>query len=58
MINNFENELKQLINRYSMESGSDTPDFILARYLQGCLDAFDLAVRQREEWYVPEDKKG
>ncbi len=47
----FENELSRLINHHSMESGSDTPDFILANYLKGCLDTFNAATREREKWY-------
>ena len=50
-MNNFENELRTLINKYSLENGSDTPDFILAEYMMYCLDAFDRAVTRREEWY-------
>jgi len=50
-MNNFLNELQQLINRYSKENGSDTPDFILAEYLQGCLDNFDKTLVRREKWY-------
>ena len=48
---NFLNELSSLINRYSKENGSDTPDFILAEYLQGCLENFDRIVRSRETWH-------
>ena len=48
---NFTTELKHLINRYSMENGSDTPDFILANYLRNCLDAFDEALVARHDWY-------
>lgn len=45
----FELELKDLLNKCSMESGSDTPDYILASYLAACLDAFEAAVRARKE---------
>ncbi len=48
---NFLSELEVLINRYSQENGSNTPDFILAMYLQSCLDNFNNAVNRREEWY-------
>ena len=56
----FRNELERLINRQSMESGSNTPDFILAEYLATCLSAFDRAVCQRTNWYcdVPGEKAG
>ena len=47
----FLRELQNLINKHSIEGGSDTPDFILAEYLKQCLDAFDMCVRRREEWY-------
>lgn len=44
-------DLTNLINRHHRENGSDTPDFILAEYLMGCLDTFDRAVTAREAWY-------
>lgn len=47
----FRKELEGFINSHSMENGSDTPDFILAEYLQGCLVMFDKAVNQRTKWY-------
>jgi hypothetical protein len=40
-------DLRQALNRNSAENGSNTPDFILAEYLQSCLRAFDHAVRTR-----------
>ena len=54
----FEKELEQLINRYSRENYSNTPDFILARYLKSCLDAFDCAVRSREAWGIVPKQTG
>lgn len=47
----FRKELEHLINRNSMENASNTPDFILAEYLTGCLSVFDTAIQQRETWY-------
>jgi hypothetical protein len=47
----FQIELSQLLNKYSKENGSDTPDTILASFLIGCLQTFDFAVSQRERWY-------
>lgn len=49
----FREELTAVINRFSMESGCNTPDFILAKYLANCLHAFDEAVKAREKWYGP-----
>jgi hypothetical protein len=47
----FRKELKNLINCYSRENGSDTPDWILADYLFGCLENFDKTLQAREKWY-------
>ena len=47
----FERELQSLLNRYSMENASNTPDFILAEYLKNCLLAFNSASNARETWY-------
>ncbi len=47
----FAKGLEKLINAYSMENASNTPDFILAGYLNSCLLAFETAVQQRETWY-------
>ena len=49
----FRKELEDLINSYSKENGSDTPDFILAEYLDDCLTFFDKAVSRRTKWYGP-----
>lgn len=46
-----EKDLRRLINWYSQESGSDTPDFILADYLIGCLNLFNRTMVEREKWY-------
>lgn len=59
MNSNFKQELAELINRYSLENTSDTPDFILAEYLNNCLTMFNLATQQRTAWYKPRPiKKG
>jgi hypothetical protein len=49
----FEKDMASLINRYSLEGGSDTPDFILATYLRHCLMAFNAATVDRDRWYEP-----
>jgi len=47
----FEEGLTKLINVNSMESASDTPDYILAGYLMRCLDAWNCAQSDRQHWY-------
>lgn len=44
-------ELEHLINKFSRENESDTPDFILAEYIMGCLGAYETAVNARGKWY-------
>lgn len=49
--NTFYDEVKHLINKMSLENASNTPDFILAEFLQGCLNLLDNAIYRREKWY-------
>lgn len=48
----FVKELEQLINKHSMENGSNTPDFILAHYMANCLRSFNEAIRARDKWHT------
>jgi len=52
----FEKALEHLINVHSMENGSDTPDFLLAQYLRGCLENFNTVVKARSRWYGRPDE--
>lgn len=47
----FRKDLEALINSYSMERGSNTPDHVLASYLHSCLSAFDAATAARDKYY-------
>lgn len=49
---NFKKELEALINSYSKENESNTPDFILAEYMINCLHAFEKATNERTKWSV------
>ena len=54
----FRKELEVIINKYSMENGSNTPDFILADYLFSCLIAYNKAVVKRDKLRgVPEKEE-
>ena len=46
-----ERDLAGLLNRYSLENGSDTPDYLLAQYLLACLAAYNTVVSAREVWW-------
>jgi hypothetical protein len=47
----FQQELAGLINRHSLENVSNTPDFVLAQFMDKCLKAFNTASYAREAWY-------
>lgn len=54
----FRDALQKVINQCSQENGCNTPDFILAEYLEDCLKAFDKAVNRRSKWYDRYDIPG
>ncbi len=51
-------DIGSILNKHCAENVSNTPDFILARYLQDCLKAFDQAVVFRSAWYGRNDELG
>lgn len=48
-MDNFRKELKKLINKHSKENDSNTPDFVLAEYINDCLKSYDKGVTKRDE---------
>ena len=53
-----EKKIEQALNSVSAENGSNTPDFILATYLTGCLAVFNAATIAREDWYGHRNSPG
>jgi hypothetical protein len=49
--NSFRKDLEKLINTHSKDNCTNTPDFLLANFLISCMDAFDLTVRKRDDWF-------
>jgi hypothetical protein len=49
-------EFQEIINRYSLENDSNTPDFILAEYLWDCLISANILICARIAWYNPEGR--
>ena len=45
--NEFEKELCKLINRYSLESRTNTADYVLAGYFMGCLTVYESTILER-----------
>lgn len=52
-MSDLQRELAEVLNRHSVENDSNTPDFILAKFLRGCLGAYAEAVSERDEWHEP-----
>jgi hypothetical protein len=50
MQTDLERDLAALLNRYSQENGSSTPDFLLAEYLVSCLATWNTYVVKRDTW--------
>jgi hypothetical protein len=44
-------QLSELLNKYSRENESNTPDFILSAYMMNCLEAFENATKLRDNWF-------
>jgi hypothetical protein len=44
----FIKEVATIINKHSMENRSNTPDYILAEYLLGCLTVYENTVVSRD----------
>lgn len=47
----FEDALRNLINNYCKENDSNTPDFILAKYVERQLDTLTTLILERDKWY-------
>ena len=50
MQKSLQDELSSLLNRYSRENDSNTPDFILANFMMMCLRAGEYLINMREQW--------
>lgn len=47
----FEEEIRAVLNRHSIENNSDTPDHILAHYVKGALELFAVVAGARDDYY-------
>ena len=53
-VKGFSKELAALLNKYSAENRSGTPDFLLASYLLTCLTNYEEVIVARDAWHSPE----
>lgn len=56
-MSNFKGELESLLNRYNLENGSNTPDFVLSKFVCLAIKAFDEAVIARDYWFGTDGKQ-
>lgn len=47
----FRSALTTLLNRFSRENVSNTPDWILRNFICECLKAFNVGIVERDKWY-------
>lgn len=47
----FEDEIAKVINSFSRENRSDTPDWILANFIDRCLTAWEVTSAERDRYY-------
>lgn len=47
----FREDIQRVINKHSKENESNTPDFILANYVQDCLYCYETAIIARDKWF-------
>lgn len=51
MMKNFENELKELLNKYSMENYWDMPDFLMAQMIHTFIKTTGPTMRKNLDWH-------
>jgi len=49
-VRDFKKELAYVLNKYSRENLSGTADYILAEYLNDCLNTFDKIIQLKEKY--------
>lgn len=54
----FKTELSNLLNKHSLENNSDTPDYLLAQYLDNCLINYVETVTMRDNWHSEDKQSG
>lgn len=47
----FRRELAQVINRHGLDNRYQTPDFVLAFFIESCLEAFGHGTVKRDSWF-------
>jgi len=47
----FEDGLEIIINKYNIDTVSNIPDFVLAKYLISCIENLTSSVKEYNEWH-------
>lgn len=53
----FIEDLEQLLNKHCKDNQANTPDFILAKYLDLCLQNFMIASNWKNNWFQDAPEK-
>ncbi len=54
-MDSLQRELKDLINTHSIDNRLETPDYVLAEYIVGCLFAYETVVGRMKKHGEPTD---
>ena len=44
-------EISSVLNKYIQENRSNTPDYMLAEFMLGCLNVYENTISKREVWF-------
>lgn len=53
----FKEELRELLNRHSIENELDMPDFLMVEMLCGIIQAVGPPFKKTRTWYAPSDQQ-
>jgi len=57
MRKDLKDDLAELLNQHSMEQASETPDYVLAEYMLGCLYTYEKAIVGKELFWDKQEKE-
>ena len=52
----FLKELAKVLNKHNIDTATDTPDYILAEYLNSCLRSYLIVNYNNRNWHGEENK--
>lgn len=49
-MDDFEKDLTDLVNKHGLDQASNTPDFIVAKFLRNCAASYVTTMTHRHQW--------